>query len=133
MDETANLIAEAMVLDRFAPDQALLVLPIVICFVFGAALLMMRRRMDLHPVIAVIGLTLLLATDLALLWRIAEGGPMSMAMGGWKPPFGISFTADLLSALFLSVAGFAGSPAASTPSPRSTRKGGATASIPSCS
>ncbi len=44
-----------MVLDRFAPDQALLVLPVVICFMFGAVLLMMRRRMDLHPVIAVIG------------------------------------------------------------------------------
>ncbi len=108
MDETAALIADAMVFERFRPDQALLILPVAICFVFGAVLLMMRRRMDLHPVIAVIGLTLLLACDLALLWRIAEAGPMSMAMGGWKPPFGISFSADILSALFLSVAGFAG-------------------------
>ncbi|WP_244631007.1 proton-conducting transporter membrane subunit [Aureimonas sp. ME7] len=97
-----------MVFDRFHADQTLLIVPVAICFVFGAILLMMRRRMDLHPVIAVVGLTLLLLADLALLVRIAEGGPMSMAMGAWKPPFGISFTADLLSALFLSVAGFAG-------------------------
>jgi len=108
VDPTAALIAEAMVLGRSHPDQVLLVLPVVICFVFGAVLLMMRRRMDLHPVIAVSGLVLLLIADIGLLVRVAEGGPLSMAMGGWRPPFGISFTADLLSALFLSVSGFAG-------------------------
>nr|WP_246393166.1 monovalent cation/H+ antiporter subunit D [Aureimonas pseudogalii] len=97
-----------MVFGRFEAEQYLLILPVVICFVFGAALLMIRRRMDLHPVVATVGLTLLLATDVALLWRVIEEGSVSMAMGGWRPPFGISFTADLLSALFLTVAGFAG-------------------------
>nr|WP_244492178.1 proton-conducting transporter membrane subunit [Aureimonas sp. AU12] len=97
-----------MVFGDYHADQYLLIMPVIVCFVFGAALLMMRRRMDLHPIIAVAGLVLLLICDILLLWRIADGGPMSMAMGGWKPPYGISFTADLLSALFLTVAGFAG-------------------------
>jgi multicomponent Na+:H+ antiporter subunit D len=108
MNETRDYIAEAMVFGAFRPDQYLLILPVLICFVFGAGLLMMRRRMDRHPIVAIAGLVLLLVCDLALLVRIAEGGPISMAMGGWKAPYGISFTADLLSALFLSVAGFAG-------------------------
>ncbi|MBB3951530.1 proton-conducting transporter membrane subunit [Aureimonas jatrophae] len=108
MNETQALIDAAMVTRDYTSDQALVVFPVLICFVFGAVLLMARRRMDLHPPIAVTGLALLLVADLALLARIAGWGPMSMAMGGWRPPFGISFTVDLLSALFLTVAGFAG-------------------------
>ncbi|WP_062014441.1 proton-conducting transporter membrane subunit [Aureimonas sp. AU4] len=108
MDDTQALIDAAMVARDYSSDQALIILPVLICFVFGAVLLMARRRMDLHPPIAVTGLALLLVADLALLARIAGWGPMSMAMGGWRPPFGISFTADLLSALFLTVSGFAG-------------------------
>ncbi len=103
-----QLIAQAMVLDQGTLGQWLLIMPIVICFLFGAVLLMMRRQMRMHPTVAIVGLAFLLVADIALLVEVARSGPISMAMGGWRPPFGIVFTADMTSALFLTVSGFVG-------------------------
>ena len=38
--------------------------------------------------------------DAALLWRVLELGPIAMTMGNWLPPFGISFTVDIVGAVF---------------------------------
>jgi multicomponent Na+:H+ antiporter subunit D len=38
--------------------------------------------------------------DAVLLWRTLTQGAVSMTMGNWLPPFGISFTADAMSAAF---------------------------------
>ncbi|MDY8108367.1 Na+/H+ antiporter subunit D [Fulvimarina sp. 2208YS6-2-32] len=82
------------------------VLPVVICFVFGAGLLMIRKSVAWHPLVALSGLALLFLADLAVLYRVATGGTVTMMMGGWIPPFGIAFTADLMGALFLVASGF---------------------------
>ena len=37
----------------------------------------------------------------ALLYQVLETGPISYAMGGWEPPFGIEYRVDLLSAFML--------------------------------
>lgn len=105
MDE---MIREAMVLDQGTLSDWLIVAPVLICLIFGGVLMMMRRFMALHPPIAILGLVLLFLVDVALLVDVASRGPQSMAMGGWRPPFGISFTVDLTSAMFLTVAGFVG-------------------------
>ncbi len=44
--------------------------------------------------------------DGLLFQRVLEGGPLSMTMGRWPPPFGISFTADVMGAGFALVAAF---------------------------
>lgn len=41
-----------------------------------------------------------LVCDALLFNRVMQSGPLSMTMGKWLPPFGISFTADVLGASF---------------------------------
>jgi multicomponent Na+:H+ antiporter subunit D len=41
-----------------------------------------------------------LVADVDLLLRTLASGAMSMTMGNWLPPFGISFTADVMSSAF---------------------------------
>ena len=101
-----QLKAEAMVQGGVSASDYLIVMPVVVCFLFGAGLLMLRKRIDWHPWLAIPGLALLFAVDCALLFKVAANGPMTMMMGAWKPPFGIAFTVDMMGALFVTVAGF---------------------------
>jgi len=77
-----------------------IVLPVVLSLM-GAALLLAVRRTGLPPVFGAVFVILgVIACEVSLLLRVAENGPLSMTMGKWLPPFGISFTADLFSAAF---------------------------------
>ena len=82
----------------------LVIAPVAIAIAFGALLLMLRHRMRWQATIAVTGLLAMAAADAALLYRVATEGPLAMTMGRWLPPFGISFTADVLGAGFALVA-----------------------------
>ncbi|EAU43323.1 hypothetical protein FP2506_10776 [Fulvimarina pelagi HTCC2506] len=101
------LKAEAMTQGAVPLIDYSVILPVAICFIFGAGLLMMRKSIRWHPLIALPGLVLLFLADLTLLYRVATQGTVTMMMGGWLPPFGIAFTADLMGALFLAASGFA--------------------------
>ncbi|MCW4113653.1 Na+/H+ antiporter subunit D [Aurantimonas sp. MSK8Z-1] len=79
------------------------ILPVVICFLAGAVMLILRKRTAWHGWIAIPALSLLTLTDLLLLRRVAGEGPQTMMMGGWRAPFGIAFTADLAGTLFATV------------------------------
>lgn len=61
---------------------------------------MLRRKIDWHPYIAVLGLAGLVVVDVLLLRHVIASGPVTMVMGRWLPPFGIAFTVDLTGALF---------------------------------
>ncbi|MCB8837839.1 proton-conducting transporter membrane subunit [Aurantimonas sp. VKM B-3413] len=102
----AGLKAEAMASAGLNASDYLVVLPVAVCFLFGAGLLMLRKRTDWQPYFAIPGLVLLFVVDVALLLKVAAEGPQTMMMGGWKAPFGIAFTVDLMGALFATVAGF---------------------------
>lgn len=106
VDTIQILKSEAMVTGAVAASDYLVVLPVVTCFLFGAGLLMLRKRIDWHPWLAIPGFALLFVIDVALLVKVAGEGPQTMMMSGWKPPFGIAFTVDLMGALFVTVAGF---------------------------
>jgi multicomponent Na+:H+ antiporter subunit D len=92
-------LSEAMVTSPVAAGHWLVVLPVALCILLGAVLLMLRDRVLLHGFIAVPGLGVLVALDAALLREVSVGGPVTMVMGRWLPPFGIAFTVDLLGAL----------------------------------
>jgi multicomponent Na+:H+ antiporter subunit D len=92
-------LSAAMVTAPVEVAHWLIILPVALCLVLGSVLLMLRDRVSLHGFIAVPGLALLVAIDAALLHEVSVGGPVTMVMGRWLPPFGIAFTVDLLGAL----------------------------------
>ncbi|MDP2731950.1 MAG: Na+/H+ antiporter subunit D [Hoeflea sp.] len=78
----------------------LIVAPVVWCILIGAVLLMLRKRTELQPLIAIPALAVLALMTLGLLAHVVQSGTVTMTMGRWLPPFGISFTVDLLGAFF---------------------------------
>lgn len=87
-----------------APGQWLALLPVLIPLAGAALLLMLRQRKTVQLPLALLLAATTALCDLALLIRVVEGGPQSMTMGNWLPPFGISFTVDMLGAGFALVA-----------------------------
>ncbi len=78
----------------------LVVLPVVMSIAVAALLVMARGSRDLQWGGALLGVAAVALVDLALLWRVLEYGPLAMTMGNWLPPFGISFTVDIVGAAF---------------------------------
>lgn len=77
-----------------------LILPVVLPLIGAALLLMLRAVREWHWIFAAAVILAVLVIDLELVRRTFATGPMSMTMGNWLPPFGISFTADAMSAGF---------------------------------
>ncbi|MCV9963427.1 Na+/H+ antiporter subunit D [Pararhizobium sp. BT-229] len=108
-------LSAALVLEPVAVLDWLVILPVAWCIAIGAILMMVRPRTGLQPLIAIAALGVLVGLDAALLWHVAQDGPVTMVMGRWLPPFGIAFTVDLAGALFAltaAVAALAGAVAA---------------------
>ncbi|KRD64132.1 Na+/H+ antiporter subunit D [Ensifer sp. ENS10] len=93
-------LSAALVLEPAASADWLVILPVAWCLAIGALLVMLRRKIDWHPYIAVLGLAGLVLIDILLLRHVLASGPVTMVMGRWLPPFGIAFTVDLTGALF---------------------------------
>jgi len=79
------------------PDW-LVIAPVLLCLVGAALLLVLRRAAGAW--FAVLVVAVVIACDAALFARVLADGPVSMTMGRWLPPFGISFTADIMGAGF---------------------------------
>ncbi|MEM6461285.1 MAG: Na+/H+ antiporter subunit D [Pseudomonadota bacterium] len=100
-------ISAAMVTDPATLADWLVIAPLVYCIAVGGFLLMVRKDTNLQPILAIPGLVLLVILDAALLAHVIMNGPVTMTMGRWLPPFGISFTVDILGALLCLTAGIA--------------------------
>ena len=91
------------------PTQAadwVVVWPVALAL-FGAGLLvMLRSRRQIQLTFAIALILAILTSNLYLTVRILDSGPVAMTMGKWLPPFGITFAADLTSALFTLTASF---------------------------
>jgi len=98
-------LSAAMVMAPTALADWLVIAPMVLMITLGSVLMMVRHRLHLHGWIAIPGLVALVIIDGLLLWRVAVDGPFTMTAGRWLPPFGISFTADLLGALLAFTSG----------------------------
>ena len=98
-------IAGAMVVEPTPLGDWLVVAPVAWCLAVAALLLMIRKDVARQVPIAVAGLLVLLALDVGLLMRVLDVGTLTMTMGRWLPPFGIAFTVDLLSAVFVLTTG----------------------------
>ena len=78
----------------------LVILPVVLGLLGAAVLLMLGAGRELQWGLAALVVVAIIATDAALVMQVVQTGPVSMTMGRWLPPFGISFTADIVSAVF---------------------------------
>lgn len=93
-------LSVAYTMDKVAAADWLVAAPVVWCILVGSVLLMLRKRTDVQPLIAIPALAILALMTLGLLAHVIRNGTVTMTMGRWLPPFGISFTVDLLGALF---------------------------------
>ncbi len=98
-------LSGAMITDPVALADWLIVAPVAVPMIAGAILLMLRKETAIHASLAAIALALVFASEVALLVRVVSEGPLVMTMGRWLPPFGISFSADVLGVSFAAVAG----------------------------
>ena len=78
----------------------LVVLPVILCLAGAAVLVMLRQLPRWQFPLALAVLAAVALGEAALMARIVAEGPVAMTMGGWAPPFGISFAADMLGVLF---------------------------------
>ncbi len=83
-----------------------IVWPIALPMLGAAILLMARKRPEWQSPFAFVILLATLVANVMLFLRVQAEGPLSMTMGNWLPPFGISLVADSLSALFSMVSAF---------------------------
>lgn len=77
-----------------------IVLPVALALMGSAGLLMFRRSSGTPLIGALIVVAAIIACEIALLLEVIASGPVSMTMGRWLPPFGISLTVDLFGASF---------------------------------
>lgn len=82
------------------PTDWLVILPVVLALLGGAVLLMLREAREAQFWLALAVVAVIFLSDIALALRVSELGPVAMTMGRWLPPFGISFVADITSAVF---------------------------------
>jgi multicomponent Na+:H+ antiporter subunit D len=78
----------------------IIILPVVLALVGAAILLMLRKAQMFHAGFAMMVAAAIFLCDVQLVARVLAEGPVSMTMGKWLPPFGISFAADILGAGF---------------------------------
>ncbi|WP_237154852.1 Na+/H+ antiporter subunit D [Oryzibacter oryziterrae] len=84
----------------------LVALPLAIPVLAGAVLVLLRQQLKQPIIVAVAALLAMLVTDIALLARVLQQGPVVMYMGAWKPPFGIVFAADVFGTSLATLATF---------------------------
>jgi multicomponent Na+:H+ antiporter subunit D len=79
--------------------------PLAIPLAAAALTVLLRGRPALQRGIMESAVVLMLAADVLLLARVARGGTVTLAFGGWGAPYGLTFVADTLSAALCVVAG----------------------------
>ncbi|MCS6761829.1 MAG: Na+/H+ antiporter subunit D [Candidatus Devosia symbiotica] len=77
-----------------------IVLPMALCLMGAALLLIVRKYSGLGFMLALTVVAGIISCETSLLLQVMESGPVGMTMGKWLPPFGISFTADVFGASF---------------------------------
>lgn len=78
----------------------IVVLPLILALMGAALALMLRRNGRVTFLLGLLIVGSVIACDIALFWRVWQAGPVSMTMGNWLPPFGITLAADVLGAGF---------------------------------
>ncbi|MBK9179821.1 MAG: Na+/H+ antiporter subunit D [Acidimicrobiales bacterium] len=81
--------------------NVLVPLPVILCLVGAGLSMACYRRVAAQRVLGLAALGVSLAAAVAVLVRVERDGPVAVDLGGWPAPVGITYVADLLSALLL--------------------------------
>ncbi len=82
----------------------LLILPVLLPLGTAILLLLLRSTPVVRGAVSAVAALSILGVDIALLSSVRRHGIQVYRLGGWDPPFGIVFVADLLSGLMLVLA-----------------------------
>lgn len=96
MIETATSVADWVV-----------VWPVALALAGAGLLVVLRNQRQMQLALAAAFVIAIIVSNLYLLVRVFETGPVAMTMGRWLPPFGITFAADMTSAVFALAASIA--------------------------
>jgi len=86
-------------------DTLDLLWPVLVPIATAALTVCFWQNPKLQREIGLLGLAILFAVSLRLLWQVVEGGVIAKQFGSWPAPFGIGFVADPLSAALVAVSG----------------------------
>lgn len=89
-------------------SNSLLILPIALPFLSAIFSLLLWKVPRIHRFINVAGAMGLLAVSLVLLATVINEGILVSQIGNWQAPFGISFVADIFSAIMVVLAAITG-------------------------
>ncbi len=77
--------------------------PVVVPLLAAGLSLALHRRASLQRALGIGVMTLTVGATVVLLLRVEDDGPVSVQVGGWPAPLGITLVADLFSAIMLVV------------------------------
>lgn len=78
-----------------------LVLPLLLPLFTAVALIFLKERIRLQRTISFASALVNIAVSAGLVYQVRQHGIQTLFMGGWLPPYGIVFTADMLAALLV--------------------------------
>jgi multicomponent Na+:H+ antiporter subunit D len=79
----------------------ILFIPVILPLSAIVLLLFSYRRERLQQLISIVSMGILTLLAAYILWLVMKHGPFAMQAGAWPAPFGITFVADLFSAIML--------------------------------
>ena len=79
----------------------IIILPILLPLASAVVMMFFWKSVAVHRVLNVAGTAMLFVVSLVILANVLSKGILSLQVGGWAAPFGISMVADLVSAIML--------------------------------
>ncbi|WP_172255495.1 Na+/H+ antiporter subunit D [Saccharibacillus deserti] len=86
----------------------LLVLPVLLPMAIAVLLMFFRTKTQLQRVIGLLGGIANVGIAATIVLRVREHGIQTLQLGGWAPPYGIVFVADMFAALLVLAASITG-------------------------
>jgi len=85
--------------------EILIVLPILLPIITAIIQMSFNRHLNVQRIINVIAAFIQFGISIALFMSVYQGGIFSITLGSWPAPFGISFAADMFSAVMVLITG----------------------------
>ncbi|WP_339290778.1 Na+/H+ antiporter subunit D [Paenibacillus sp. FSL E2-0201] len=86
----------------------LLVLPLLIPAFTAVILIFLKERVDLQRMISAVSVFLNILVAGIIVYQVSTKGIQTLYMGGWLPPYGIVFVADMFAALLVLIGAIVG-------------------------